>query len=166
MFFLSIQLEYLANLCSHELNDIEREFQNDGVELHIRQNLFYAPQYWKNEIQSRVKSLLSNLKIHTFQSMEFYYDIADRLCLNIKRIAAKDHCYCEFKLKTKIKSYQIPKSNEKISIISKSISEQSNSFCSSPFVFCRSRIAHGSIDVFIGDIALQKVNLIILELSA
>ncbi|CAF2676130.1 unnamed protein product [Rotaria sp. Silwood2] len=158
----SDQLEYLANFCTEELHNIEREFPNDYIKLNIRQNQFYASQYLKNEIQNSIINLLSNLQTTTLKSIELYYDIADKLYLNIKNIAQQNRCYCELKLKKKLKSYQIPKSNQNTSIILKSFIEQSNLFCSSPFVFCQTKLTNGSIDVLMGDIALQKVDIIII----
>ncbi|CAF3683782.1 unnamed protein product [Rotaria sp. Silwood1] len=158
----SDQLEYLANFCSEELHNIEREFPNDYIKLHVRQNQFYAPEYLKNEIQNSIINLLSNLQMITFKSKELYYDIADKLCSNIKNIAQQNRCYCELKLKKKLKSYQIPKSNQNTSIISKSFIEQSNLFCSSPFVYCQTKLTNGTIEVLMGDIALQKVDIIII----
>ncbi|CAF3058552.1 unnamed protein product, partial [Rotaria sp. Silwood2] len=93
------RLEYLANFCTEELHNIEREFPNDYIKLNVRQNQFYAPQYLKNEIQNTIINLLSNLQTTTFKSIELYYDIADKLYLNIKNIAQQNRCYCELKLK-------------------------------------------------------------------
>ncbi len=140
------------------MRNIEKEFRNDSVEFHFKQYQFYAPQCLKDQIQSRVEELLPILKTTTFKSKEFYYNIADKSSLNIKNLAQRNRCYCDLKLKTKLKSYRIPKANETISTTSKSIIEQSDLFCSSPLVCCQTKLANGSIEVLIGDIALQKVN--------
>jgi hypothetical protein len=145
-------------LCFKELHDIEGEFRTDGIELRLRQNHFYAPQYLKNETESRLVNLLSNLKTKTSKSAELYYNITDKLCLFIKTLAQQNHCCCEIKVKTKLKSYQIPRATENTSATSKSIIEQSNLFCSSSLVFCQAKLSNGSIEVLIGDIALQKVS--------
>jgi len=77
----------------------------------------------------------------------------------MKTIARKNHSYCDVQLKTKLKSYQIPRAHENTLPTSKSIIEQSDLFCSSPLVFCQAKLANGSIEVLIGDIASQKVSL-------
>ncbi len=147
----------MANLCHKELRFIEKEFETGCVELHIHENQFYAPQCLKNEIRSRIKNLLSKLKTKTFKNIELYHNIADILCLNMKNIAQRNRSYCEIELKTKLKSYQIPRGHKNTLNTSKSIIEQSDLFCSSSLVFCQTKIANGSIEVVIGDIALQNV---------
>ncbi|CAF3683750.1 unnamed protein product [Rotaria sordida] len=160
--FSSEQLDYLADTFGQALSSVGEEFQDGYVIYHLRQNQFYAPEFLKNEVQNFIISLLSNLNTKTLKTTEFYHDIADKLCSNIKNIAQQNHCYCELKLKTKLKSYSIPRSNENTLITSKSIIEQSNLLCSLPFVFCQTKLTHGSIDVLMGDIALQKVDIIII----
>ncbi len=147
----------MTNLCPKELRFIEKEFKTGCVELHVQENQFYAPQCLKNEIRSRIKNLVSNLKTKTFKNIELYYNTADILCLNMKNIAQKNHSYCEIKLKTKLKSCQIPRGHKNTLNTSKLIIEQSNLFCSSPLVFCQTKLANGSIEILIGDIALQNV---------
>lgn len=118
----------------------------------------------KDKVESRVANLLSEckLKTHAFKSIEFHYNIADKSCLTIKNLAQRNHCYCDLKLKTKLKSYQIPRANENISITSNSIIEQSDLFCSSPSVFCQAKLTNGSIEVLLGDIGVQNVSFDIL----
>ncbi len=140
------------------MRSLEREFQNGCVELHISKNEFYAPQCLKDTIRNRIKNMSSQIKTKTFENIELYYNTADNLCLNMKNIAQRNSSYCDIKLKTKLKSYQIPKGHENTSYTSKFVIEQSDLFCSSPFVFCQTKLANGSIEVLIGDIALQKVS--------
>lgn len=83
---------------------------------------------------------------------------------HIKNIAQKNRCYCELTLKTKNKSYRIPRSDKNSSFVSKSIIEQSKSFCSSPLVFCQTKLTNGSIELVMGDIALQKVSFKFIEM--
>ncbi|CAF4193216.1 unnamed protein product, partial [Adineta steineri] len=104
----------------------------------------------------------SNLKTYTFKSVELYYDIADRLYSNLKTLAKKNHCYCYLKTKTKLKFYPIPRAHENTLNTSQSIIAQSDLFCSLPSVFCQTKLANGSIEVLIGDIAIQKVDIIII----
>ncbi|CAF1029912.1 unnamed protein product [Adineta steineri] len=159
----SAEFDGLANLCYRKLKNIEREFRHYyGVQFFIEQNYFYASQCLKDEIESRVIKLLSNLKTYTFKSVELYYDIADRLYSNLKTLAKKNHCYCYLKTKTKLKFYPIPRAHENTLNTSQSIIEQSDLFCSLPSVFCRTKLANGSIEVLIGDIAVQKVDIIII----
>ncbi|CAF3939108.1 unnamed protein product, partial [Adineta steineri] len=97
----SAEFDGLANLCYRKLKNIEREFRHYyGVQFFIEENYFYASQCLKDEIESRVINLLSNLKTYTFKSVELYYDIADRLYSNLKTLAKKNHCYCYLKTKT------------------------------------------------------------------
>ncbi|CAF3480718.1 unnamed protein product [Rotaria socialis] len=159
----SEQLEYLANFCIEQLHDIAREFHNDYIKLNIRENQFYAPHYLKNKIENSILNLLSNLKTSTFKSKELHYDIAEKLYLHIKKLAQQNRCYCELALKSKSKSYRIPRSNKNSSLVSKSIIEQSKSFCSSPLVFSQTKLTNGSIEIVMGDIALQNVDIIIIS---
>ncbi len=82
---------------------------------------------------------------------------ADKICSNIKNLAQRNHCYCEINMQTKLKSYPIPKGHGDLSNTSKSIIDQSNLFSSSPLVFTQAKFGNSSIEVLIGDIALQKV---------
>ncbi|CAF3983528.1 unnamed protein product [Rotaria magnacalcarata] len=159
----SEQLEYIANFCIEQLHDIAREFRNDYIKLNIRENQFYAPHYLKNKIENSILNLLSNLKTSTFKSKQLHYDIADKLHLHIKKIAQQNRCYCQLTLKSKNKSYRIPRSNKNSSLVSKSIIEQSKSFCSSPLVFSQTKLTNGSIEIVMGDIALQNVDIIIIS---
>ena len=76
----------------------------------------------------------------------------------MKNIAQRNHSYCEINANSKFKSYPIPKGHQNRSNTSKTIIEQSDLFCSSSSVYCQAKLAKSSIDVLIGDIALQKVN--------
>jgi hypothetical protein len=143
------------------LKAIEKEYEEDGIVIRMRQNEFYASQHLKNKIEFRVNSLLTSLTSITFESIPLYYDIADKEISRLKNIIQNNHCDCELKLRTNSKSYVIPKAMKTPSttyLISKSVIEQSDLFCSSPLVYPRAKVSNGSIEVLIGDITVQKVS--------
>ena len=140
---------------------IEKEFRNDDVQFCIPQHAFYAPPQLKEEIESRIKILLSQLTTSTFKTTEFYYDIANRAILILKTIARNNRCHYDFEIETTIKAYSVPRAIETTSTaysISKLIIEQSNLFSLSPMVHRRATLPNGSLEVLIGDIATQKVS--------
>ncbi|CAF3564415.1 unnamed protein product [Rotaria sp. Silwood1] len=163
----SIQMEYLTNIGSKELKAIEKEYQKDNIKIRIRHDEFYAPEKFKNDIELRMNSLLSSLESIIFECMPLYYDIADKEILHLKNIARKNHCGCELKLKKQLKSYTIPKAMETsstINLVSRSLMKQSELFCSLPVVSQQAKSLNGSIEVLIGDIAVQKADALIIPL--
>ncbi|CAF3548575.1 unnamed protein product [Rotaria sp. Silwood1] len=163
----SIQMEYLTNIGSKELKAIEKEYQKDNIKIRIRHDEFYAPEKFKNDIELRMNSLLSSLESIIFECMPLYYDIADKEILHLKNIARKNHCGCELKLKKQLKSYTIPKAMETsstINLVSRSLMKQSELFCSLPVVSQQAKTLNGSIEVLIGDIAVQKADALIIPL--
>ncbi|CAF0980483.1 unnamed protein product [Rotaria sordida] len=161
----SMQIDYLINVCRPELKVIEKEFQNDRVHFNIRQRAFNAPPQLKDEIESRINTLLSHITTCTFKTTEFYYDIANRASLVVKTIAQNNRCNCDLKIETTLKACTIPKAIETASTaysVSKRIIEQSDLFCSSSMVHRQATLANGSFEVLIGDIAAQKVDTIVI----
>ncbi|CAF1304609.1 unnamed protein product, partial [Didymodactylos carnosus] len=160
----STHKDYLLNDCSTEIWQIEEQYRDDGVNIRLTQDEFDSPEYLKDEIESSVNQLLSQSKTKRFKSIELFSDIAEKECLYIKNIAKKNHCYIEIKLKTKLNIHVIPKAAVITPPSSKRIIEQSNLLCISPDVFKRARMTNGGlIEVFIGDIALQKVDTIVVS---
>lgn len=157
--FSFMQLECLVKFYSNHMYCLAGTCDDDYIKINIQEDYCYAPKYLKNNIQMHIMKLLSNLKTKSFKIIDFYDIIADKLTTVIKNIAERNNCYCEFELKKKLKSYPIPKSNNNndILISSKSIIEQSNLFCSSPFVSYQAKVPNGLIEVLIDDISLQKV---------
>ncbi|CAF3733558.1 unnamed protein product [Rotaria sordida] len=161
----SMQIDYLINVCRPELKVIEKEFQNDRVHFNIRQRTFNAPPQLKDEIESRINTLLSHITTCTFKTTEFYYDIANRASLVVKTIAQNNRCNCDLKIETTLKACTIPKAIETASTaysVSKRIIEQSDLFCSSSMAHRQATLANGSFEVLIGDIAAQKVDTIVI----
>lgn len=132
------------------------------MEIHVEKNEFYASLCLKNEVRNRVKNLLTNIKTKTFKNIESYYNTTDKLCSDVKSIAQRSQCYCDIQLKIKSKSYKILQGHENTLNTSKSIIEQSNLFSSSSLVFSQTKLTNGSIEIIIGDIAVQKVCLLFL----
>ncbi|CAF3495337.1 unnamed protein product [Rotaria sp. Silwood1] len=153
-------IDYLINACRPELKAMEKEFQNDRIHFCLRQRAYYAPPQLKNDIESRINTLLSHVTTCTFKTTELYYDIANRASLNLKKIAQNNRCNCDIKIETTLNRCTIPRAIETTSTaysVSKLIIEQSNLFCSSSMVHRQATLANGSLEVLIGDIAAQKV---------
>ncbi|CAF0924720.1 unnamed protein product [Rotaria sp. Silwood1] len=144
---------------------MEKEFQNDRIHFCLRQRAYYAPPQLKNDIESRINTLLSHVTTCTFKTTELYYDIANRASLNLKKIAQNNRCNCDIKIETTLNRCTIPRAIETTSTaysVSKLIIEQSNLFCSSSMVHRQATLANGSLEVLIGDIAAQKVDTIVI----
>ncbi|CAF0878197.1 unnamed protein product [Rotaria sordida] len=163
----SIQMEYLTNIGLKDLKVIEKEYQKENAKIRIRYDEFYAPENLKNDIELSMNTLLSSLESITFECMPLYYDIADKEILHLKNIAHKNRCGCELILKKNLKLYRIPKAIETsstINFVSRSLIKQSELFCSSPVVSQQAKSSNGSIEVLIGDIAVQKADVLIIPL--
>ncbi|CAF1193566.1 unnamed protein product [Adineta steineri] len=161
----STEIAYLLNVCQPELKAIEKEFQPDRVQFHIRQNAFYAPPLLKDEIESRIQILLSHFTTNTFKTISFYSDITERTSVILKIIAANNRCHYDGQIETILQTSFIPKANESSSIIypiPKYIKEYSDVFCSSPMFHQSISLPNGSIEVLIDDIASQKVDTIVI----
>ncbi|CAF1202147.1 unnamed protein product [Rotaria sp. Silwood1] len=144
---------------------MEKEFQNDRIHFCLRQRAYYAPPQLKNDIESRINTLLSHVTTCTFKTTELYYDIANRASLNLKKIAQNNRCNCDIKIETTLNRCTIPRAIETTSTaysVSKLIIEQSNLFCSSSMVHRQATLANGSLEVLIGDVAAQKVDTIVI----
>ncbi|CAF2078725.1 unnamed protein product, partial [Rotaria magnacalcarata] len=160
-----IQAQYLSGVGSKELKTIEEEYRKNNSKIRICHDEFYAPQHLKNDIELRINALLSSLKSVTFDCMPLYYDIANGEMLHLKNIARRNHCECNLQLKTTVKSYKISNAMETSLTnyaVSRSLMKQSELFCSSSLVSLQSKSSNGSIEVRFGDIAVQKVDIIII----
>ncbi|CAM2724483.1 unnamed protein product [Rotaria socialis] len=160
-----IQAQYLSGVGSKELKAIEDEYRKKNDNIRIYHDTFYAPQHLKNDIELRINALLSSLKSVTFDCMPLYYDIANAEMIYLTNIARRNHCGCDLQLKKTVKSYQISKATETSLTnyaVSRSLMKESEVFSSSPFVALQSKSSNGSIKVLIGDIAVQKVDIIII----
>ncbi|CAF3451474.1 unnamed protein product [Rotaria socialis] len=163
--FFFAQINYLLNVCRPELKAIEKKFKNDHVHFSIRQNVFYAPPYLKDDIECDISTLLSHMTTATFKATDFYYDNAKRASLLFRTIAQNNHCYCNFDIETKLETCTIPKAIANTSTtypIPKLIIQQSDLLSSWSTVYQHVTLKTGSIEVLIGDIATQKVDTIVI----
>ncbi|UJR07649.1 hypothetical protein I4U23_011937 [Adineta vaga] len=147
------ELDGLKNLCLTELQNIEKQFRNYGVQFLIPERSFYASENLKDEVETCVMNLLSKIHTHRFESQEFYYNIIDKSFLPMKNLARKNHCYCDFESITELKQCRIPRADE----------NTSDPFCSSPSISSRVKLDNGSINIVTGDISQQKVDIIIIS---
>ncbi|CAF1337143.1 unnamed protein product, partial [Rotaria sordida] len=160
------EMQSIMETHSNELTNIERKYAKLGVCLRLRLNEFSAPRHLKDEIESSIQKLLfqSTSKTTTMlESIPLFTPIAEKEEQYLKSIAQHNRCYLKTELKHNYQSYPVPKATISNKQTSKSIIEQSELFCSSTDVFKKLIIANGSIELRTGDIALQKVDTIIIS---
>ncbi|CAF1388528.1 unnamed protein product [Rotaria sordida] len=160
------EMQSIMETHSNELINIERKYAKLGVCLRLRLNEFSAPRHLKDEIESSIQKLLfqSTSKTTTMlESIPLFTPIAEKEEQYLKSIAQHNRCYLKTELKHNYQSYPVPKATISNKQTSKSIIEQSELFCSSTNVFKKLIIANGSIELRTGDIALQKVDTIIIS---
>ncbi|CAF3163547.1 unnamed protein product [Rotaria sp. Silwood2] len=147
-----------------ELEKIETKYSDFGVKLRLRLNEFSAPRHLKNEIESHIEQLWScSSSIITFNSIQLPITVAENVEQHLLLIAERAHFSIKTKLKYIDQSFVVPKASIFNNQISKSIEEQSNLFSSSSDVFKKITLTNGSIELRTGDIALQKVDTIIIS---
>ncbi|UJR16812.1 hypothetical protein I4U23_003711 [Adineta vaga] len=154
------QTEFLYRNYRTELTDIEKKYDEFGVELYLESNEFLAPTHLKDEIEPCVAQLLSNSKSITFNSKSLPKDIEEIAEKHIKQIAHKYCCPISTQLRTKSQYYTIPKA------LSSSTSALSvDNFLFSPNVSGKVPIGNASIEIRMGDIALQKADVIVIPMT-
>jgi hypothetical protein len=129
-----------------------------GVELRLREHEFLAPEYLREEIESRIIKLLSHSATLTFKSIQLSKDIAEQANKHLKFLLPRNYCNIHTELEYQSRCYAIPKASSSNMQVSKSILEQSDQFRCSMEVFNGIVIKNGSIEIRTGDIALQKVS--------
>jgi hypothetical protein len=152
---------FILRSCNSELDEIKEKYENVGVDLRLRLNEFVAPPYLKDEIESCVAKLLPQSTTKTIKSIQLSKDVAERAEKHLEYIAHKYNCCVKTELTYKSRSYIIPRSSSSNKQMSKSLIDQSNDFCCSSDVFNKIPVGNGSIEIRIGDIAQQKVSLMI-----
>ncbi|CAF4593643.1 unnamed protein product [Rotaria socialis] len=146
------------------LEDIETQHKDCGVDIRLTLNEFSAPRHLKDEIESSIEKLLSQpATTIEFSSIPLLTDIAEKEEQHVRAIAQRCYCSVKTELLCNYQSYPLPKASISNKQISKAILEQSELFCSSPDVYKKRIIADGSIELRTGDIALQKVDTIIIS---
>jgi hypothetical protein len=151
--FIFIQVEFLLKTCRWELRQIEEKYKQSVVQLRLGLNEFLAPPHLKNEIEACVTQLLSNSKTTTFKSSSLPKGIAEKAEKRLKSIAQSNHCHIMTELRSKSQSYTIPKASSSSTEIL-----PFDDFLLSPDLSRKMVIGNGSLEIRIGDIALQKVS--------
>jgi hypothetical protein len=129
-----------------------------GVKLRLRENEFLAPEYLREEIESRITKLLSHSATITFKSIQLSKDIAEQANKHLKFLLHRNYRNIHTELEHQFRCYTIPKAISSNMQVSKSIVEQSDQFRCSMEVFNGIIVKNGSIEIHTGDIALQKVS--------
>lgn len=156
-------MEYLLEIHSDTIRRIERQYKSFGVDFRLELNEFSAPPYLKDEIESSIQQLLSqtlsSTTRKTFESIQLFKEIIKQEEKHLKSIAKKNRCYIKTQLKHVYQFHSIPKASVSDSQVSKSVIAQSELLCSSSDVFKKMIAGNGSIELRIGDIALQNVSI-------
>ena len=148
----------MINLRWKELYNYGRQFEKYHVRVDVQNNEFIAPDSLKDPIRNHLKNLLVDLKTKSFQNLDFYFNLADRVGSDLKNLAQRSGCYGEIIQTKKRKSYPIPRGRGSIYHLPKTILEQANQFTGSPSAVSRITFEQSSIAILIGDIAMQKVS--------
>ncbi|CAF4065341.1 unnamed protein product [Rotaria sordida] len=157
-FLKDAQIEAFTECHSNPLKSIERLYNDYGVKLQLESNEFLAPEHIKNDIESYIEEILSEVSTNkTFETIELCKDIAIKEEQHLRIIAERYKCYIKTELKHNYQSYPVPKALISNTQVSQSIFEQSKQFYSSTDVLKKMIVANGSIELRIGDIALQEV---------
>ncbi|CAF1265776.1 unnamed protein product, partial [Rotaria sordida] len=158
------QIEAFTECHSNPLKSIERLHNYYGVKLQLESNEFLAPEYIKNDIESYIEEILSEVSTNkTFETIELCKDIAIKEEQHLRIIAERYKCYIKTELKHNYQSYPVPKALISNTQVSQSIFEQSKQFYSSTDVLKKMIVANGSIELRIGDIALQETDVIVIS---
>ncbi|CAF2078145.1 unnamed protein product [Rotaria magnacalcarata] len=161
-----MQIDYLIQLCSIPVKEIERNYHSDGVSLQIKSNEFIAPVYVKDEVVTQINDLFSNMKTVKFQTTEIFQAIAERETERLQYISHRNQCHIhrhEFATNNS-RVYIVPKATDSKTIektSSKFLLEQSNLFGLSTDVIRKVQLSKGSISISIGDIAKEKADVIV-----
>ena len=151
--FICLQVEFLLKAYWKELRDLEVKYEQFGVELRLRLKEFSAPPRLKDEVEASIMRLLSNSVSVTFKSDPLPADTADATAQRLQAIARKNCCYLTADIKSKHRCCPIPKA---ASASARAL--LADDFLLSPDVFRRIEVENGSIEIRLGDIALQKVS--------
>ncbi len=156
-------MNYLVYICSKEIRKIEVEYKRAGVDLQLKLQQFRAPVHLKDEITNQLNELLSNMKIEKFKTIELFQVTIEQQIERLKKIALRNRCYIhQYKVHKNIsKTYLVPKGASSTTpdvVSSKLLRKQSDLFCSLPDVASKVALKNGSISVYIGDIAKEKVS--------
>ncbi|CAF1330481.1 unnamed protein product [Adineta steineri] len=162
----SSKIEFLLETCSRKLRAIEKKYKQFDIDIRLTSHEFSAPHHVKDEIEFCIKELLSYSLTTTFKSIELFQDIAEVAGKRLKSIAFRSQCHIMTELRHKRQHYIIPKASSSNIQVSKSVVKQSDQFMSSLDVFNRVVLANGSIEIRTGDIALQKVNTIVISITS
>ncbi|CAF1177333.1 unnamed protein product, partial [Rotaria sordida] len=158
------QIEAFTECHSNPLKSIERLYNDYGVKLQLESNEFLAPEHIKNDIESYIEEILSEVSTNkTFETIELCKDIAIKEEQHLRIIAERYKCYIKTELKHNCQSYPVPKALISNTQVSQSIFEQSKQFYSSTDVLKKMIVANGSIELRIGDIALQETDVIVIS---
>lgn len=117
-----------------------------GVGFNFERNEYHAPEYLREEIEIRLKNLLTRSITRTFYSVPLFKDIAERASKQFKSSIYKHRCWMEMELEYQSRTYILPKGEP-----GQSSSEFSQGM----------KVKNSSIEIHTGDIALQKVSEII-----
>lgn len=126
---------------------------------------FSAPQHLKDETELFFQRLLSqsaSTNTTTFESQSLYRKIAEQEGKYLKSIIQNSRCYTNIEFQHTSTVHSVPKSTTTDNQISKSIVTQSELFLSSAEIFKKMIIQNGSIELRIGDVTLQQVEVLII----
>ncbi|CAF3999400.1 unnamed protein product, partial [Adineta steineri] len=154
------QVEFLLRNYRDELREIEEKYEQFGLVLRLRLNEFLAPAHLAKEIESSITQLLSDSNTRTFKSSSLSKGVAEIAEKHLKSIFQNNYCHIMTELRSKSQYYTIPKassSNTEVMPV--------DGFLFSPNVFRKIVVANGSIEIRIGDIALQKVDTIVIPMT-
>ena len=138
------------------MKTIQKDLNNSGVRIDLERRVFYSPPYLSNDVESRLKTVLSSFNRLVIDTHDFYYDIAEKTMSHIQYLAKNSHCYCKFKLKKKFRSFpMLRKSTEKSALLA--LTHDSTTLL--PFFACGAKFERGAITVSIADITDQQVSI-------
>jgi hypothetical protein len=137
--------------CLQQLKDIESEYKDDNVQIHIREKEFHAPQYLIDRIKQQINELICQTVVFVIQKIDNTTSLTDEENVALNKIAKQHNCRIEnVESKHEMQVYSIPKALAETMFTSALIVEQSKTFCATSSMRKLS-VLHGSIEVYTAD---------------
>ncbi|CAF0840224.1 unnamed protein product [Adineta ricciae] len=153
------EIDCLIQIGSNAVKMTQKDLNSSGVRIDLERRVFYAPPYLSNDVESRLKTVLSSFNRLVIDTHGFYYDIAEKAMSHIEYLAKNSHCYCKFKLKKNFRSFpMLRRSTGKSALLA--LTHESTAPL--PFFACEAKFERGAITVSIADITDQQADVFII----
>jgi len=128
------------------LKNIELDYKDDNVKIHIRENSITAPQYLLMKMKQLIQSMIFQTATLNFQYIENAFILTEKDHLQLKVLGQNYNCEID-KIDSKTKKELILLPKGKFSSTSKHIIKESNRFYSSLSIPRKLSISNNTIEI-------------------